>query len=148
RRGPACLFDNEQEPRDCHARRREDPDDERPEATDAGRDRVVLAALADRVVLQGTEVDAGLPPIPVPAVRAGGRLDGAGADGVPIPRALPGAATASPRFEQGGETLVGAPADLRPLPSGPFGERADRIEVLGRAARHTRRHSEAEADPP
>src|SRR5208283_2849581 len=49
-------------------RRRENPHDERPAAFRARRDRVVLAALADRVVFQGTQVDAGLPPVPVPEI--------------------------------------------------------------------------------
>jgi hypothetical protein len=48
RRGPARLFDNEQEAPNCHARRRENPDEERPAAFCARRDRVVLAALANR----------------------------------------------------------------------------------------------------
>ena len=68
RRGPACLFDNERQPQNCHARRRENPDDERPAAFRARRGRVVLAALADRVILQGTQVDTGLPPVPVPEI--------------------------------------------------------------------------------
>ena len=53
RRGPSRLFDNPERSPNCHARRRENPDDERPAAVRAHRDRVVLAALADRVVFQG-----------------------------------------------------------------------------------------------
>src|SRR6185437_16538613 len=147
-RGPARLFDNEQRPPDCHARRRQDPGDERPAAAGAGRERVVLAALADRVVLQGTEVDAGVPPVPVPAVRAGGRLDGTGADGVLVPGALPCAATAAARLKRGGEALVGTPADLWPLPSAPPGERADGTGVSRRPVGDARRDPEAEANSP
>ena len=47
RRGPARLFDDEERSQDCHARRREDPDDERPAADGAGRDRALLAPMAD-----------------------------------------------------------------------------------------------------
>ena len=68
RRGPSRLFDNQKRSQNCHAGRRENPHDERPAAFRARRDRVVLAALADRVVFQGTQVDAGLPPVPVPEI--------------------------------------------------------------------------------
>ncbi len=47
RRGPSRLFDDPERTPNCHARRRQDPDDERPAAGGAGRDRVVLAPLAN-----------------------------------------------------------------------------------------------------
>ena len=47
-RGPTRLFGERERSQDCHARRRQDPDDERPAAHRARRDRVVLAPLADR----------------------------------------------------------------------------------------------------
>ena len=148
RRGPARLFDNEKKPQNCHARRRENPDDERPAAFRARRGRVVLAALADRVIFQGAQVDAGLPPVPVPEIRAGGRLGGAGAHGVHVPGVVPGATDVATRLERRKETLVATPADLRPMPSGPFGERAKRIEVHRRPSGNTRRNAKTETNHP
>ena len=68
------FFDNETKSVGSDARRRENPDDERAAPERQRRDRAVLAALADRAVLQGTEVDAGLRPVSLPVVRGSAGL--------------------------------------------------------------------------
>ena len=132
RRGPARLFDNQGKPQNCHGRRRENPDDERPAAFLARRDRVVLVALADRAIFQGTQVDPGLPPVPVSEIRAGGRLGGVGAHGIHVPGVVPGATDVASRFERRGEALVAAPADIRSMPSDTADQPAIRVGVPGR----------------
>src|SRR6516165_2745001 len=61
---------------------------------------------------------------------------------------VPGAADVASRPQRREETLVATSADIRPLPSGPLGERAERIAIHRGLSGHPRRDAETEAPHP
>ena len=59
-RGPACLFDNKTQSRDCHGRRRKNLDDQRSEAPCETWSNCTRCVGEVELLLQGTQVDTGL----------------------------------------------------------------------------------------
>jgi len=86
------LFDNERKLHNCQPRRHEDSADERDRSLSPGNRGSLYGALADRVVLQGTEVVPGLRPVQLQAVHRCRRLGIVGHLDVPVPGVVSGQA--------------------------------------------------------
>ena len=70
------------------------------------------------------------------------------AHGVYVPGVVQGATDIASRLERREETMVAASADLRSMPGGPFGERAERAAVHRRLSENARRNAKTETNNP
>src|SRR5262249_32714736 len=82
-----------------------------------GQDRGTLrSAVADRIVLQGAEVDAGDASVPLPAFRARSAMGGTDARHVPVSGMVPNPGTRASQPATRPTSPVGTTPHLRPVP--------------------------------
>src|SRR5690606_37788496 len=103
-------------------------------------DRVVRAALADRVVLQGTEVDVGLLAIQLAALRGGAGLGRDRHHDRLVPGISARQALAGPPLERRASSVVGGATTARTERRVPPGVQWPRTEIPGRPPQNARRH--------
>src|ERR1700691_5459629 len=143
----ARVFDNEPQAFESDARRRQNLDDQGSYFERSRRDRVVLRALADRIVFQGTEIDARFFPVQLSEFSSRASLGGDRHHHRAVLGTVARRADARPPLEQNGSRVVGTSTIawfVCGLPSGMLGARA---EIHGGSAKNLRRHGQTQKAP-
>src|SRR5437764_1330391 len=108
---------------------------------------MVRSALANRTVLQGIEIDAGLPSVSLSPVRTRGGLGRTHSDDVPVPGMVPSPRVATARSGRREEKMVALATRARDLHGGAPRGRAGRLGAHHPASRNARRIAASPTPP-